>query len=184
MNRKLLEIAAEIVHSQSSANRMSPDEIEIALTRTFATLQKMQRAEEEGVLLTDADEAVVEEKAPEKIDPKQSIKEDKVICLECGAEMKQLTVKHLSSHNLDPREYKKKWGFPLKQSLSAKVLSKARSKAAKRRGLPENLKKYIEERRHSKAEMMDTSEAPSSFDGGNESQEAASSSNRSRKKAE
>jgi hypothetical protein len=61
--------------------------------------------------------------------------------------MKQLTAKHLSAHGLTIREYKQKWGFPLKQSLSARSLSKARSKAAKRRGLPENLVKYRESRK-------------------------------------
>ena len=70
------------------------------------------------------------EEIPEKIDPQSSIQENKVVCLECSAEMRQLTIKHLSSHGLNIREYKKKYGFPLKQSLSAKSLSKARSKAA------------------------------------------------------
>jgi predicted transcriptional regulator len=154
MNKKLLEIAAEIVHAQSAANRMSPDEIELALMKTFATLQKMQKAEEEGVLLKTVADAPVEEKPAESIDPKQSIRDDKVVCLECGAEMRQLTVKHLSSHNLTPRDYKKKWGFPLKQSLSAKILSKARSRAAKKRGLPENLVKYLEERRQKRFDAM------------------------------
>jgi predicted transcriptional regulator len=152
MSKKLLEIAAEIVHGQSAANRMSPEEIEIALRRTFATLQAMQKAEEDGVLLTASGEVAAEEKAQEKLEPKQSIREDKVICLECGAEMRQLTVKHLSAHGLTPREYKKKWGFPLKQSLSAKMLSKARSKAAKKRGLPQNLKNYLDNKRHQKIE--------------------------------
>ncbi len=36
-------------------------------------------------------------------------------------------------------------------SLSAKTLTKAGSKAAKERGLPEKLQKYIEARRQSKA---------------------------------
>ena len=43
---------------------------------------------------------------------------------------------------MSPKEYKKKYGFTMKTPLSAKSVTKARSKAAKKRGLPENLKKY------------------------------------------
>ncbi len=151
MSKKLLEIAAEIIKGQSAVNRMSPEQIEVALMKTFATLQKMQKAEDAGTVL--GSEAVVEESAPEKVDPGQSIMENKIVCLECGAEMRQLTVKHLVAHGLGPKEYKVKWGFPLKQSLSAKALSRARSKAAKKRGLPENLVKYLDERRKKKSDM-------------------------------
>jgi len=83
---------------------------------------------------------------------KDSIQNDKIICLECGAEIKQLTGTHLKTHGLSPREYRQKWGFALKQPLSAKALTKARSKAAKKRGLPEKLAKYIEASRQKKAE--------------------------------
>lgn len=155
MSKKLLEIAAEIVQAQSSVNPMSFDQVENALIKTFSTLQKMQKAEAEGRtldLLISGGEVSIAEKGPEKVDPKDSIQEDKVVCLECGAQMKQLTAKHLSSHELTIREYKQKWGFPLKQSLSAKSLSKARSKAAKKRGLPENLLRYREEKRLQKLE--------------------------------
>lgn len=66
--------------------------------------------------------------------------------------MRQLTTKHLSNHGLSPREYKTKWGLSLKQPLSAKSLTKARSRAAKKRGLPENLVKYIEGKKQARAD--------------------------------
>ncbi len=153
MTKKLLEIAADIVQVQASSGQMSAEQVEMALIKTFTTLQRMQKAEEEGTALESvkmADESVEQEQTAEKIHPKESIQDDRVICLECGATMKQLTAKHLGSHDLTIREYKQKWGFPLKQSLSAKSLSKARSKAAKKRGLPENLVKYREERKMKK----------------------------------
>jgi predicted transcriptional regulator len=155
--KKLLDIAAEIVHAQASVGQMSADQIEQALVKTFSTLQRMQRAEEKGVALeavSPAEEAAVEEAAPARKDPRESIQDDKIFCLECGTEMRQLTTKHLSSHGLTPREYKKKYGFSLKQPLSAKSLTKARSKAAKKRGLPENLVKFLEQRKQKKAQAM------------------------------
>ncbi|MGA2403061.1 MAG: MucR family transcriptional regulator [Syntrophobacteraceae bacterium] len=91
--------------------------------------------------------------------PENSIQNDKVICLECGAEFKQLTQKHLSSHGMSPKEYKKKYGFTMSTSLSAKSLTKARIKAAKKKGLPEKLKQYLEARRQQKAKAS-TQAAP------------------------
>ena len=155
--KKLLDIAAEIVHAQASVGQMSAEQIELALIKTFSTLQRMQRAEEKGLLLEGfavSEEVPAEEAAPLKKDPKASIQDDKIVCLECGTEMRQLTTKHLSSHSLNPREYKKKWGFSLKQPLSAKSLTKARSKAAKKRGLPENLVKFLEQRKAKKAQAL------------------------------
>jgi len=138
MIRRLYEIAADIVEAQASFAQMSPESLEQALSTVFVTLQRMKQAEDGGFLLDVAKspEQLLKE-APEKIDSKGSIQEDKVICLECGAEMRQLTGRHLNSHGLSSREYKTKYGFLQSQSLAAKSLSKARSKAAKKRGLPE-----------------------------------------------
>jgi predicted transcriptional regulator len=153
MAKKLLEIAAEIVQAQVSTNQLATEEIVSSLKHVFSALRDMQKSETEGMpleLAKASEEPVPEEAVPGKIDPKGSIQEDKVICLECGAEMRQLTAKHLSSHSLSIRDYKHKYGFPLRQSLSAKALSKARSKAAKKRGLPEKLLKFQEERKRKK----------------------------------
>lgn len=159
--KKLLDIAAEIIQAQASVGQMSAEQIEVSLMRTFSTLQKMQRAEEKGILLDKggAEETLAEEAVSPKKEPRESIQDDRIVCLECGTEMRQLTTKHLSSHGLTPREYKKKWGFSLKQPLSAKSLTKARSKAAKKRGLPENLVKFLEERKQKKAEAAGGSPA-------------------------
>ena len=155
MIRKLYEIAADIVEASASFVQMALHSLEQALSTFVVTLQKMKMAEDGGVVLLDqakpSEEKPVEE-VPKKVDPKQSIQEDKIICLECSAEMRQLTIKHLSSHGLSVREYKKKYGFPLKQSLSAKSLSKARSRAAKKRGLPEKLLQFQEQRKQQKME--------------------------------
>jgi predicted transcriptional regulator len=52
---------------------------------------------------------------------------------------------------MSQKEYRKKYGFSMRTPLAAKSLTKARSKAAKKRGLPEKLQKYIEARRRKKA---------------------------------
>jgi len=60
------------------------------------------------------------------IEPKKSIKESSVQCIECGQTFKVLTKKHLATHGLTPREYRVKWGLKPKQPLAAKSVSRAR----------------------------------------------------------
>ena len=150
MGKKLLELAAEIVQAQASISKMTAEEIEQALVSAYNALQKMSGAEDQGRTLAAAG-AECPAGAPSAADPLSSIQQDKVTCMECKAELRQLTANHLRIHHLTPREYKKKWGFPLKQPLSAKVLTDLRSCSAKKRGLPENLRIYLDRKREDKA---------------------------------
>jgi len=163
MTKKLLEIAADIVHAQVSASSMGSEEIVSSLRQIFGTLQEIQKSEVDGTAMTSAkstEEIASEANAEESINPLDSIKNDTIVCLECGAEMRQITARHLSLHDLSPKEYKKKYGFRLSQPLSAKALTRARSKAAKKRGLPASLVKYQEDKRQEKAESALSMSSP------------------------
>ena len=140
MAKSLTEMTAEIIQSQISSKQMTTEEIKAALTDTFQTLKALQGSETCGAV-----EAGTEEVNP-VIDPKKSIQKNKVVCLECGQEFKMLSPKHLKSHGLDSKEYRKKYGFSARQPLCAKALSEKRSQSGKERGLPDNLRKAIDAR--------------------------------------
>ena len=146
MNKSLVEMAAAIVQSQSSSKAMTTDEVAFALQTTFKALQGLQADEvkvaAEGVAVEGSGFAP-------NISPDKSIQKNKIICLECGQEFRMLSPKHLKSHGLTGREYRTKHGFSLRQPLCAKSLSERRKKAGKARGLPENLKKAIANRKKS-----------------------------------
>ncbi|MFZ0942460.1 MAG: MucR family transcriptional regulator [Syntrophobacteraceae bacterium] len=150
MTKKLIEIASEIVQTQVSLTSMSAAEIASSLRQVFITLNELLKAETAGINI-EVTHPATDEVAATKLSPADSIQNDKVICLECGAECRQLTSKHLVSHGMSSKEYKKKYGFTMRTPLSAKSLTKARSKAAKKRGLPEKLKQAIEARRLARA---------------------------------
>jgi len=169
MSKKLIEIASELVQSQVSLSSMSASEITSSLRQVFRTLQDLQKAEvgEFDIGVTDSAQGTPPEEASKQIKPENSILDNKVICLECGAEMKQLTQKHLAVHGMNPKEYRKKYGFTMRTPLAAKSLIKARSKAAKKRGLPEKLRLFIETRRQEKAAAAAKApEAPSAVAAG------------------
>lgn len=155
MAKKLIELASEIVQTQASMATMSAAEIASSLREVFRTLQGMQKSEIEGFDLVSAplngDSSTDVTGAPGLM-PADSIQKDKVICLECGKEARQLTAKHLAVHGMSPREYRLKYGFTMRTPLAAKSLTKSRSKMAKKRGLPENLTRFLETRRRTKAD--------------------------------
>jgi len=139
MAKTLVEMTAEIIQSQISTKQMTTDEIKAALNETFQTLRSLHDSENCQC------EVEAEKTAPE-LDPKKSIQRNKIVCLECGQEFKMLSPKHLKSHGLTSREYRKKYGFSARQPLCAKALSEKRSLSGKERGLPDNLRKAIEAR--------------------------------------
>jgi len=137
MSKTLVQMTAEIIQSQITSKQMTTDEIKAALTETFQALKSLQDTEAGGVI-----EPEVEEISP-AMDPKKSIQKNKIICLECGQEFKMLSPKHLRSHGLTAKEYRKKYGMSARQPLCAKALSEKRSQSGKERGLPDNLRKAI-----------------------------------------
>ena len=145
MSKTLVEMTAEIIQSQISSKQMSTDEIKAALNETFQTLKALQSSEVNELPSAEPEAAI------QTGDPKKSIQKNKVVCLECGQEFKMLSPKHLSSHGLNSKEYRKKYGFSARQPLCAKALSEKRSQSGKERGVPENLKKAIASRARKKA---------------------------------
>ena len=136
MSKSLVEMTAEIVQSQINTQEMTNEEIKAALNDTFMTLKSLQNAEASGAPVEQAD-------AKPSMSPEKSIQKNRVVCPECGETFKMLSPKHLKSHDLTPKEYRKKYGFSMRQPLCAKSLSERRSKSGKKRGLPENLRKAI-----------------------------------------
>jgi predicted transcriptional regulator len=134
MAKTLTEMAAEIVKAQAGVTRMSADELSEALAKTYDSLRRIE-GREEGIPA----EMPSSEAAAVTVEPAASIQRNRIICLECGKEFKQLSRSHLRSHGMTPRDYKKKYGLKASQALTAKSLSAKRRKTAKERGLGEKL---------------------------------------------
>jgi len=140
MSKTLVQMTAEIIQSQITSKQMSTDEIKAALNDTFQALKALQDAEAGGVIVAETEEV------NPTVDPKKSIQKNKVVCLECGQEFKMLSPKHLASHGLTAKEYRKKYGFSARQPLCTKALSEKRSLSGKERGIPANLRISIDAR--------------------------------------
>jgi len=130
MSKSLYELVAEIVSAQAGVAKLSPEEINELIKKTYESLKNV-KSDEEGV---EPEAAPVFE-----MDPKKSIKQASITCLECGKQFKILTKRHLSEHALTPKEYRAKYGFKARQPLAAKYLSAKRRKVAKEQNLGERL---------------------------------------------
>ncbi|OGQ96872.1 MAG: transcriptional regulator [Deltaproteobacteria bacterium RIFOXYD12_FULL_57_12] len=149
MAKTLVEMTADIVQSQCGTQNMTTDELTLALQSTFKALQALQAEEAQASTETPA-AGETATKTDINLSPEKSLQKNKIICLECGQEFKMLSPKHLKSHGLTGKEYRAKHGFSMRQPLCAKSLSDRRKKAGKERGLPDNLKKAIANRKKRK----------------------------------
>jgi predicted transcriptional regulator len=134
----LVEIAAQIVASHASSTPMTSDQLIFEIGKVHNALKKLEAGETvEGV----------EETVKASLSVKEAFKKGEVVCMVCGKGGFKTLARHLStSHGLKPGEYKKQFGIPSKQSLSAKNYSEARRKMAQDRGLADNLAKAREVR--------------------------------------
>eukprot|EP01029_Cantina_marsupialis_P022200 TRINITY_DN540_c0_g1_i1.p1 TRINITY_DN540_c0_g1~~TRINITY_DN540_c0_g1_i1.p1 ORF type:complete len:133 (-),score=20.35 TRINITY_DN540_c0_g1_i1:15-413(-) len=112
-----LKEALEIVKAQASVRTMTEEEI-TSMVKTLAS----------GIRIISEEDALAEETQEAAVDPKKSIKEKTVTCLECGKTFKILTKRHLALHDLDAISYREKWGLKKNTPLVCKALQRERRK--------------------------------------------------------
>jgi len=129
------ELAAQILAAHASNSEMTTDELLAELVQIHASLKALENG---GTSL-------VANRPPLTI--KEAFKKHEVICMVCGkGGMKTLT-RHLNqTHNMKPREYRKQFGIPTGQSLSARSYTEARKALSLEKGLADNLAKAREVR--------------------------------------
>ncbi len=128
MSSLVIKMAADLVVAQTHAQQLTPDEARELLFSTHATLLALQSQETVG-----ASASPGQEPAPKALPNwRSSILRHAIICMECGATFKQLSARHLRTHDLDPRSYRAKYGIPRTQALSARAITAHRRELAHR----------------------------------------------------
>jgi len=128
MSPTLLEMAKDLVLAQIQAHKLSPNDMHIVLQQTYSSLLALQGQED-----AHGSVAVVTPETPhEPVHWRKSITKHTVTCLECGANFKQLSVRHLQEHGLDGRSYRIKYGIPRAQPLAAKEITLRRKEIVQR----------------------------------------------------
>lgn len=125
-----LKEALEIVKAQAKVRTMSEEEI-------ITMVQKLA----EGIRGVCSGETLAEEGQVQAVPVRKAVKEQSIVCLECGKSFKILTKKHLASHGLEPDSYREKWGFKRGMPLVCKALQRERRKKMKSMKLWEKRRK-------------------------------------------
>ena len=128
----LVEIAGQLVAAHATSNKLTTEELILEINKVHAALKALESGQAvEG-----------EAEAKPALTVKEAFRKNEVICMVCGKGGFRTLTRHLSTaHQLKPSAYKKQFGIPSKQSLSAKSYSESKRKMALDRGLADNLTK-------------------------------------------
>lgn len=150
MPQSLLEMSKDLVMAMIQAGALAPEDMQKELQKTHGSLLELKSKEEFG-----ESNGIVSENGivsngmvgADHVDWKKSIKKYTIECLVCGASFKQLSVRHLRNHELDPRAYRQRFGIPRTQPLSAKDTTAMRKKIVQESRPWEKAPTYVKARK-------------------------------------
>ena len=121
----LIELTADVVAAYVSNNPVPVSELPNLIADIHAALGRVGSAVEQ---------APVDKQKP-AVNPKRSVHDDYIVCLEDGKKFKSLK-RHLMTHyNLSPDQYREKWNLDSSYPMVAPNYAAARSQLAKKMGL-------------------------------------------------
>jgi predicted transcriptional regulator len=119
-----LDMTVDIILSYVSKNQIDAKELSYLIISVSKALKSLSKSEEDS-------------NSPLKpaVNPRRSVHDDYIVCLEDGRKFKLLK-RHLASHyNMTPEQYREKWGLPAHYPMVAPNYTALRSVVAKKAGL-------------------------------------------------
>ena len=121
----LIELTADVVAAYVSNNPVPAGELPNLISDVHLALSKVGATPEQMPV----------DKQKPAVNPKRSVHDDYIICLEDGKKFKSLK-RHLMTHyGLSPDQYREKWGLDPSYPMVAPNYAAARSQLAKKMGL-------------------------------------------------
>ena len=128
---ELVSLTADIVSAYVTNNTVVSGDLPKLIEQTFEALK---HADEKNA-------QPIQDKLTPAVSIKKSVSDDHITCLECGKKFKSIK-RHLNTHhNMDPDEYRAKWGLSHDYPMVAPNYSAARAKMAKKIGLGQKRKR-------------------------------------------
>ena len=121
----LIELTADVVAAYVSNNPVPVGELPNLIADVHAALGRVGGS---------GDQPVVDKQKP-AVNPKKSVHDDYIICLEDGKKLKMLKRHLRTSYGMTPEEYRIKWGLPADYPMVAPNYAEQRSAFAKKIGL-------------------------------------------------
>jgi predicted transcriptional regulator len=123
---QVMEIVADIVAAYVSNNSIDAAALPGLIASVHASLT--------GLGTPPAPEPVAEKLKP-AVPVRNSVKDDYIVCLEDGKQLRMLKRYLRTRYNMTPEEYRARWGLPADYPMVAPSYSERRSAFAKESGL-------------------------------------------------
>jgi predicted transcriptional regulator len=120
---RILGLTAQIVSAHVQHNSVTPDALPALIQEVYRTLLNIGRAPAQT------------EKPTPAVPVKQSVRQDRIICLEDGKSFSMLKRHLMTDHKLTPQQYREKWDLPRDYPMVAPNYAQTRSALAKKIGL-------------------------------------------------
>jgi predicted transcriptional regulator len=121
---ELLELTSDIVAAHVSNNPVPLGELPGLIETVYSTLSGLHQPQPEP-----------EVELKPAVNPKKSVTEDYIICLEDGKKLKMLKRHLKTAYDMSPEDYRAKWGLPHDYPMVAPSYAKKRQQLAKKIGL-------------------------------------------------
>ena len=121
----LIELTADVVSAYVSNNPVPVGELPNLIADVYAALGRVEGAVEQAPT----------DKQKPAVNPKKSIHDDYLICLEDGKKFKSLKRHMMTHYGMTPDQYREKWGLDPNYPMVAPNYARARSDLAKKMGL-------------------------------------------------
>lgn len=122
-NEQILGLTAQIVSAHVQHNTVATDALPALIRDVYRTLQNVGQ------------QPVQAETPNPAVPVKQSVRQDRIICLEDGKSFSMLKRHLMTDHKLTPQQYREKWGLPRDYPMVAPDYAQTRSTLAKKIGL-------------------------------------------------
>lgn len=121
---ELLELTSDIVAAHVSNNPVPLGELPGLIETVYSTLSGLHQPQPEP-----------EVELKPAVNPKKSVTEDYIICLEDGKKLKMLKRHLKTAYDMSPEDYRAKWSLPHDYPMVAPSYAKKRQQLAKKIGL-------------------------------------------------
>ena len=119
----VLGLTAQIVSAHVQHNAVPAHALPGLIQEVYQTLARIGQ------------QPVQAERPAPAVSIKQSVRSDRIVCLEDGKSFSMLKRHLMTDHKLTPQQYRERWGLPRDYPMVAPSYAKTRSVLAKKSGL-------------------------------------------------
>lgn len=124
-SEEIIVLTAELISAYVSNNPVPVGELPSVIAQVHQALAR----------LGDNESVQVEEPPKPAVNPKKSVYDDHIVCLEDGKKFKSLKRHLMSRYSMTPEDYRTKWSLAADYPMVAPNYAAARSALAKQMGL-------------------------------------------------